>query len=153
DFNSSMRQVNSRVRITATPMWQFPAAEGSYAPLIYEGMSETYSHFISEGYALPWYPAHSVEFLRRPGLPLMGVFDNGYSGAGGDVYLKNVIQVVARGVQGTGVQHPRPFDDPWGADAYRTANWLARLYGPIFAETPPVNEAAVLYSYTQDITE
>src|SRR5262249_45195962 len=30
---------------------------------------------------------------------------------------------------------------------------LARTYGPVFAECPPLHEAAVLYSYTQDVTE
>ncbi|HEV3261682.1 MAG TPA: hypothetical protein VG013_32835, partial [Gemmataceae bacterium] len=152
-FNAAARQANPAARLTATPMWQFPAVEGSYAPTIYRGLSESYSHFISEGYHLPWYPAHSVDFLRRPGLPLMGVFDNGFHGGDGDVYLKNVMQVVARGVQGTGVEHTRPFEDAAGASAYRLGNELAKMYGPVFAEAPPANEAAVLYSYTQDVTE
>ena len=52
-----------------------------------------------------------------------------------------------------GVQHTRAHNDPRGADAYRTANSLARWYGPVFAETTPLNEAAVLYSLAQDVTE
>ena len=153
-FNEAVREADGEAaNITTTPMWQYPAVEGSYAPEIYQGMSESYSHFLSEGYQYPWYPAHSVEFLRRPGLPLMGVFDNGYGSDGGDIYVKNLMQVLARGVQGAGVQHTKPFQDPWGATAFRTANELAKRYGPIFAEATPVNEAAVLYSYHQDITE
>ncbi len=152
-FNAAVRQVDPGAHLTAAPMWQFPAVEGSYAPVLYRGMDETYTHYLSEGYHVPWYPAHSVEFLRRPGLPLMGVFENASRGDGGDFYLKNLMQVVARGVQGVGTQHVLPFEEPRNADAYRTANLLAKLYGPIFAECPPANEAAVLYSYTQDITE
>ena len=153
-FNADVRQADPAARITATPMWQFPAVEGSYAPLIYRGMTETYSHFLSEGYDVPWYPAHSVEILRRPGLPLMGVFDNGASEhRDADGYFKNAMLVAARGVQGLGAEHTRPFQNPRAADGQRVANLLARLYGPIFAETPPANEASVLYSRTQDISE
>jgi len=152
-FNAAVRQADPAARITTTPMWQFPAVDGSYAPVIYRGMSETYSHFLSEGFGLPWNPAHSVELLRRPGLPMMGVFDNGYKSFDGDVYFKNVMQVAARGVQGVGVEHVEPFAEPQAADNYRVANWLARLYGPIFAEAPPLDEATVLYSRTQDLTE
>jgi hypothetical protein len=84
---------------------------------------------------------------------LMGVFDNGYHSGDGDVYLKNAMQILARGVQGIGTQHSRPFAEPRAASAFRVANLLAKMYGPIFAECPPANEAAVLYSYSQDITE
>jgi len=152
-FNRAVRQACPGAKITTTPMWQFPAVEGSYPPVIYEGMDESYSHFLSEGYQYPWYPAHSVEFLRRPGLPVMGVFDNGYRTEGADLYAKNLMQVLARGVQGAGVQHTQPFEDAWGASAFRVANRMAAMFGGIFAEAPPANEAAVLYSYTQDITE
>ncbi len=152
---AATHEVDPSAKVTATPMWQFPATEGSYPPAIYRGMSESYSHFLSEGYQLPWYPAHSVEMLRRPGLPLMGVFDNASqnSGVAQQVYLKNAFQVLGRGVQGIGVEHVLPVDNPFAADALRLANLVARLYGPIFAEAPPVNELAILYSRTQDVTE
>jgi len=152
-FNAGVKQANPSAKVTAAPMWQFPAAEGSYPPAIYEGMDESYSHYLSEGYHYPWYPAHSVDVLRRPGKPLMGVFDNSYSGQGGDCYLQDLMQVLARGLQGAGVQHTRPFHDARGASAYRLGNLLAKWYGSIFAECPQANEAAVLYSYTQDVTE
>ena len=129
-----------------------PKAEKEPVPTA-EGMSESYSHFLSEGYHYPWYPAHSVDILRRPGKPLMGVFDNSYSGQGGDGYLQDMMQVLGRGVQGVGAQHTKPFQDPQAASAYRVGNLIAKMYGPIFAECPPANEAAVLYSYTQDVTE
>src|SRR5262249_15691563 len=41
----------------------------------------------------------------------------------------------------------------FGASAYRVMNRLARLYGPVFAEVPPANEGAILYSLTQDLSE
>jgi len=152
-FNTAVRQANPRVKITTTPMWQFPAVEGSYAPDIYRNMSESYSHFLSEGYQYPWYPAHSVEMLKRPDKPIIGVFDNGYSTHGADLYMKNAMQVLGRGVQGIGVQHTTPFKDPNGADAMRLTNDLARIYGGLLANAPSANEAALLYSYTQDVTE
>lgn len=159
-FNGATREANPNLKSTATPMWQFPAEEGSYAPVIYKGLDESYSHYLSEGYSLPWYPSHSAEFLRRPGKPLMGVFDNNYSGGGGDLYLKNWIQVAARGAQGIGVEHTPAlttsggaYNDAPGASAYRVANRLAAMYGSIFAECPPANEGTILYSYTQDATE
>ncbi|HPD14804.1 MAG TPA: hypothetical protein PLE19_07635 [Planctomycetota bacterium] len=152
-FNKGVREANPKAKVTATPMWQFPAVEGSYPPVIYEDMDESYSHYLSEGYHYPWYPAHSVDAVRRPGKPLMGVFDNSYSGEGGDCYLQDLMQVLARGVQGAGVQHTRPFRDARGASAYRVGNFIAKVYGPVFAECQPANEAAVLYSYTQDVTE
>ncbi len=150
-FNAAVRLADPQARITATPMWQFPAMEGSYAPLVYDGMSESYTHFLSEGYDVPWYPAHSVEFLRRPNLPVMGVFD--YHKGLGAGYAKNFMQVLARGVQGAGVEHAEVHAIPLESETYRLTNDLARWYGPIFAEAPPVNEAAVLYSYTQDVSE
>ena len=73
-------------------MWQFPAVGGELAPTIYEGMDESYSHYLSEGYHLPWY-AQSADMIRRPGKPMMGVFDNGYGSGDGDVYLKNAMQI------------------------------------------------------------
>lgn len=152
-FNAAVRQALPAARITTTPMWQFPAVDGSYPPVVYAGMDETYSHFLSEGYHYPWYPAHSVEFLRRPYLPLMGVFDNSYGYRGGDGYLQDLMQVLGRGVQGAGTQHKQPFQDPEGADAYRVGNALAAAYGPLFAEAPPLAEGAILYSYSQDVTE
>ena len=152
-FNAGVRQAHPGAKTTATPMWQFPAVDGSYPPVIYEGMDESYSHYLSEGYHYPWYPAHSVDALRRPGKPLMGVFDNSYSGQGGDCYLQDLMQVLGRGVQGAGAQHTRPFNDARGASAYRVGNLVAKMYGPLFAECPPANEAAVLYSYAQDVTE
>lgn len=152
-FTSAVKLAKPDARLTATPMWQFPAVEGSYAPLIYERMQETYTHFLSEGYHYPWYPAHNAEFLRRPNRGLIAVTDNGQSQGDGAVYLKNVMQTLARGVQGVGVQHIRPFDNAAAADAHRVANRISTVFGPIFAELAPWNEAAVLYSRTQDWTE
>ena len=159
-FNTAVKQAVPRARTTTTPMWQFPAVDGSYAPTMYAGMDESYSHFLSEGMHVPFYALHSVELLRRPGKPIMGVFDNAYAGEGGDVYMKNAMLVLSRGVQGVGVQHTTPLGtpsmgdmDPFGADAYRVTNLLAAMYGPVFAEFPLADEAAVLYSYEQDITE
>ncbi|MEI6519467.1 MAG: PQQ-binding-like beta-propeller repeat protein [bacterium] len=153
-FNTAVKQANLAMKTTAAPMWQFPAVESSYAPSIYKGMSESYAHFLSEGYSVPWYPAQSVEMLRRPGKPIMGVFDNLYdSKMAGERYLKNAMQILARGVQGVGAQHTSPFLDINGASAYKTANKLAMMYGPVFAEFPTANEGAILYSKTQDYTE
>lgn len=153
-FNKAVREVMPRAGLTATPMWQFPAVEGSYPPMNYQGMSESYSHYLSEGYSLPWQPAHSVDILKRPNLPVMGVFDNLYNTSNaGNLYMKNVMQTMSRGAQGTGAEHTSPFEDESGADAYRTANRIAAMYGPIFASMPPANEAAVLYSYTQDFAQ
>src|SRR5207245_129849 len=91
--------------------------------------------------------------LRRPGLPLMAVFDNGYSTGAGEFYLKDALQVLGRGVQGFGVEHTRPLKDASAANALRVMNALGEAYGPIFAQAEPDNEATVLYSYTQDVTE
>ncbi len=52
-----------------------------------------------------------------------------------------------------GVSHTTAFQDPNGAQAYRTTNELAKRYGAIFAQATRADEAAVLYSYTQDVTE
>ena len=159
-LNAAVRQAAPNANITTTPMWQHPAVDGSYAPTIYAGMNESFSHFISEGMHIPFYALHSAEFLRRPNLPLMGVFDNGYHGDGGDVYMKNAMLVLGRGVQGIGVTHMSPLGSPSvgdsdapGADVYRVTNLLAAMYGPVFAQFPLADEAAVLYSYEQDITE
>ncbi|MCX7934804.1 MAG: hypothetical protein N3A66_06045, partial [Planctomycetota bacterium] len=152
-FNRTVRDCAPHLRLTTTPMWQFPAAEGSYPPVIYQGMDETYSHFLSEGYHYPWYPAHSVMFLRLPGMPVMGVFDNSYGYQDGDGYLQDMMQVLGRGAQGVGLQHFAAFDDPRGAKAYMLGNAIAKRYGHIFAACEPYDEAAVLYSYTQDIAE
>ena len=152
-FDDATLRANPEVKRTATPMWQFPAVEGSYAPEIYQNMSESYAHYLSEGYQLPWYAPHSGEFLRRPGLPLMNVATNAVGWSDYDAYLKNTLQILFRGVQGVGVSLLGPFDMPHNTAAVRTANHIAKAYGPIFAECPPLNEGALLYSYTQDITE
>lgn len=160
-FNQVARQANPKARCTATPMWQFPAVEGSYAPVVYAQMDESYSHYLTEGFQLPWYPAHSVDMLRRPApagsslpnLPLMGVFDNSYRDPNGEKYMQYCMQVLGRGVQGVGVEHTLPFRDAQNSSAYRTANLIATMYAGLFARCPPANEAAVLYSYTQDVTE
>ncbi len=159
-FNGAVKAANPRARTTTTPMWQFPAVEGSYAPTIYQGMDESYSHYLSEGYSMPWYPAHSVEFLKRPGKPIMGVFDNNYTSGDGGLYLKNMMQVLGRGVQGFGSEHMTSLATsegrnvlPEAASAITAGNRLARMYGAIFAEAPPANEATILYSYAQDVTE
>ena len=159
-YNSAVRQVWPGARLTTTPMWQFPAVDGNYIPTIYKGMTETYGHYMTEGQHVPWYPAHNTEFFRRPGLPAMGTNDNGHKGLGGDIYLKNTMQVLTLGVQGVGIGLTnalggpgRGYADPEGADAYRTANLIAKMYGAVFAECTPVKEGAVLYSYVQDITE
>ncbi len=152
-FNAAVRLAAPAARLTTTPMWQFPAVEGSYAPVIYEGMDETYSHYLSEGYHFPWYPAHSVNFLKRPGLPAIGVFDNNYGYRDSDGYLQDLMQVLGCGAQGVGVQHANPWEDPFGADSYRVGNELAKRYGAIYAEAEPLHEGAILYAYTQDIAE
>jgi outer membrane protein assembly factor BamB len=152
-FDAATLKANPAVRRTATPMWQFPAVEGSYAPEIYQRLSESYAHFLSEGYQLPWYAPHSGEFLRRPGLPLMVTVTHAVGWSDYDAYLKNTLQVLFRGAQGVGVGLVGPFDVANNAAAVRTANYLATAYGPIFAECPPLNEGAILYSYTQDVTE
>ena len=152
-FNNVVTRVDPTLARTTTPMWQFPAVEGSYAPTIYQHMTESYSHFLSEGYTLPFVPAHSAEMLRRPNLPLIGIADNGYSTDGADLYQKTIMQLLVRGMQGVGISHTTAFQDPAGAQAFRTTNALAKMYGSIFAEATRTDEAAVLYSYTQDITE
>ena len=159
-FNAAAREVSPGLHLTTTPMWQYPAVEGSYAPTIYRGMTETYGHYMTEGQHVPWYAVHDTEFLRRPGLATMGVFDNGHNGSGGDIYARQAMQMLALGVQGVGVDltnalggTDHTYADPTGADAYRTANFLAKVYGPVFAECKPVRDGAVLYSYSQDITE
>lgn len=153
NFNAAVRLAYPAARVTATPMWQFPAVEGSYAPRIFAQLDEVYTHYLSEGYHWPWYPPHSVDMIRRPGKPVMGVFDNAYDSLDGDVYMKNAMLVAARGVQGTGTQHSRPFQEARAASAFAVANELLKRYGPIFAECPPLYEGAVLYSFAQDITE
>lgn len=153
NFNAAVRLALPTARVTATPMWQFPAVEGSYAPRIFAQLDEVYTHYLSEGYHWPWYPPHSADMIRRPDKPLMGVFDNAYNSHDGDIYLKNAMLIAARGVQGTGTQHSRPFHEAHAASAFRVTNELLKRYGAIFAECPPANEAAVLYSFTQDITE
>lgn len=153
EFDRAIDQVRPDLARTATPMWQYPAVEGSYAPAIYAHMSESYSHYLSEGYARPWYPAHSAEILRRPGLPLMAVFDNAYKSEAGESYLKNALQVLGRGVQGIGTEHHRPLKEAQASNALRLMNRLAEAYGSLFAQAEPDNEGAVLYSYSQDVTE
>ena len=153
ELDRAVEEVRGDLSRTATPMWQYPAVEGSYAPTIYANMTESYSHYLSEAYGWPWYPAHSVDMLRRPGLPLMGVFDDAYSMGDGESYLKDALQVLGRGAQGVGVEHERPIKEARGANALRVMNTLAEMYGPVFAEAEPDNDAAVLYSYSQDVTE
>ena len=152
EFDHAVQEIRPDLARTATPMWQYPAVEGSYVPTVYAHMTESYSHYLSEGYDWPWYPAHSADMLRRPGLPLMGVFDGGQR-TDGESYLKDSLQVLGRGVQGVGIEHARPFVEARGSSALRVMNRLAAMYGAIFAEAKPDNEAAVLYSYAQDITE
>jgi hypothetical protein len=152
-FDAAVKEVKPDLARTTTPMWQYPAVVGSYAPTVYAHMTESYSHYLSEGYGWPWYPAHSADMLRRPGLPLMGVFDNGYLTGDGESFLKDALQVLGRGVQGIGLEHHRPLREPQGSNALRLMNGLAQMYGPIFAEAEPDNEATVLYSYAQDVSE
>ena len=157
-YNAAVRQVRPSLNLTTTPMWQTPAVEGGNMPDIYADMSESYSHWMSEGYAMPWYSVHSAESFKRPGLPMMGVFDNGHRGVAGDLYMKNALLVAARGMQGTGVEHYAPLgtlnkQDHYGAPAYRVINELLKQFGPVFADVPTANEGAILYSYTQDVSE
>lgn len=152
-FNNVVTRATPTLARTTTPMWQFPAMEGSYAPTIYENMTESYSHFLSEGYSLPFVPAHSAEMLRRPGLPLIGIADSGYATIGADLYQKTTMQLLVRGMQGVGISHTTAFQDPSGAQSFTNTNQLAKMYGAIFAESTRVDEAAVLYSYSQDVTE
>ncbi|HWZ88935.1 MAG TPA: PQQ-binding-like beta-propeller repeat protein [Polyangiaceae bacterium] len=153
EFDRAVLEVRPDLGRTATPMWQYPAVEGSYAPTIYAHMTESYSHYLSEGYSWPFCSAHSAEILRRPRLPLMAVFDNGYHIGDGESYLKDALQVLGRGVQGFGVEHTEPLRDARSANALRVMNALGEAYGSIFAEAEPGNEATVLYSYAQDVTE
>ncbi|HTA91342.1 MAG TPA: hypothetical protein VK745_17275, partial [Polyangiaceae bacterium] len=153
EFDRAVLEVRPDLGRTATPMWQYPAVAGSYAPTIYAHMTESYSHYLSEGYSWPFCPAHSAEILRRPRLPLMAIFDNAYHIGDGESYLKDALQVLGRGVQGFGVEHTVPLRDARAANALRVMNSLGEAYGPIFAEAEPGNEAAVLYSYAQDVTE
>ena len=157
-YNAAVRQVRPNLNLTTTPMWQHPAVEGVNPPDVYADMSESYSHWMSEGYAMPWYSVHSAESFKRPGLPMMGVFDNGHLGVAGDLYMKNALLVAARGMQGTGIQHYAPLgtvnkSDHYGAPAYRLINALLKQFGPVFAEVPTANEGAILYSYSQDVSE
>lgn len=152
-LSGAIRRVDSRLARTATPMWQYPAVEGSYAPTVYGELTESYSHYLSEGFNWAFSAPHSVDMLRRPGRPLMGVFDNGFKSLDGEGYLKAALQVLARGVQGVGVSHARPFQDAAAADAFRVANQVARVWGPIFAQARPDNDGLILYSYAQDVTE
>ncbi len=152
-FDRAITEVRPDLARTATPMWQYPAVEGSYAPKIYEHMTESYSHYLSEVYGWPWSPAHSAEILRRPGLPLMAVFDDGYEMGDGESYFKDALQVLGRGVQGFGVEHERPLVEARAANALRVMNEIGESYGALLAEAEPRNEAAVLYSYTQDVSE
>jgi hypothetical protein len=150
-FDAAVTAANPAAHRTATPMWQFPAVCGSYVPEIYKHMSESYSHFVSEGYHLPWYVPHSAENLRRPGLPLMAVFDPGVNEE--VAYAKNAMLMLSRGAQGVGTVYLTPWDPRHIPDHFKVTNELAKIYGPVFAECPPANEAAVLYSYAQDVTE
>ncbi|HUW34001.1 MAG TPA: PQQ-binding-like beta-propeller repeat protein, partial [Planctomycetota bacterium] len=151
-FNGAVMKADPRAHRTATPMWQFPAVEGSYPPVIYKDMTETFSHYISEGYHIPWYAAHSANNLKRPGLPVMGVVDWGVGGDRGG-YANNAMQILACGAQGIGYQGGNPWEHGQANDEIRTVHTLAKIYGPVFAEFPPANEGAVLYSYQQDVTE
>ena len=153
ELDRAVTELRPDLARTATPMWQFPAVEGSYAPTVYAHMTESYSHYLSEGFGWPWLPAHSAELLRRPGLPLMAVFDNSFRNGDGEGYLKDALQVLGRGTQGFGVEHTRPFSEPRASNALRAMNMLGETYGALFAEAEPDNEAVVLYSYAQDVTE
>lgn len=152
-FHSAVRLADPAAKLTCTPMWQTSAGDGFYAPVVYKGMSESYTHYLTEGFQSPWYQVHAVEFWRRPGLPAMGIAAVNAVGEPGDSYLKNAMLMAARGVQGVGTVDERPFDSARAADAHRVVNRLGRDLGPVFAEAPPVNEGAILYSLAQDATE
>jgi hypothetical protein len=153
-LGAAVRLADPDAHLTCTPMWQTSAVDGLYAPVVWQGMSESYTHYLSEGFQSPWWPAHAVDFWRRPGLPAIGVTEvNQGVGAPGDVYIKNAMLMAARGVQGVGLRDVRPFDSARAADAFRAVNRLARDLGPVFGGAPPVNEGAILYSLAQDSTE
>ena len=148
-FNAAVNAANPRAKTTTAMLWQ--GMDYWYAPVVYQGMSESMSHWISEGYSVPWYVPHSVEHLRRPGLPLMAVFDKHgayYGDSDGSEYAKNAMLAASRGVQGVGIQHLRPFYSPYGTAYRRLTNDLLAMYGPVFAEAEPVNEGAILLSRT-----
>ncbi len=158
--NGAVIAVNPSISRTATPMWQFPYVEGSYAPVIYgSGMTESYSHYLSEGHHPPFYAPHSIDILKRPGLPARGVFD-GIAGAaliseakGWEGYLKNSMLVVSRGVQGVGITHNTPLQYPSHLSQFAATNEVIVAYGDLFAKASPWNQAAVLYSKSEDITQ
>ena len=158
-YNRAVHEANPNSKVTCTPMWQGGLSNGTYAPMNFKRMSESFTHYLGEGTQQPWYVLHSLESFRRPGLPLMGVVDNAHHGSGGEIVMKNMMLSLSRGVQGVGVSFTAPLDGPGanedalGADVYRVVNRLAKWYGPILAETTPMNEAAVLYSTTQAGTE
>ncbi len=154
-YNAAVHAANPASKVTCSPMWQGALDDGTYAPQSFKNMSEAYTHYLTEGTQQPWYVLHSLESFRRPGLPLMGVVDDAHNGLGGEIVMKNEMLSLCRGVQGVGISFTAPLDAPGsnndalGADVYRTVNRLAKWYGPIFAETTPLNEAAVLYSNAQ----
>jgi len=153
-FNSVVSSINPKLGMTTTPMWQFPAVEGSYIPAFFDGvMTETYSHFLGEGYTVPFLPAHSAEMMKRPGLPLMALAENGYGTTGADLYQKTTFQLLTRGPQGIGVSHTEAFQDPLGANSFTTMNKIAKELGPIFATAKRDDAGFVLYSYTQDVKQ
>jgi len=153
-LNDTVANITPQAKLTTTPMWQFPATEGSYIPAFFDGiMTETYSHFLGEGYQVPFLPAHSAEMMKRPGLPLIAIGDVGYSMKGADLYQKNTFQLLTRGPQGVGVNHITAFQDPFGANSFTTTNNIAKELGTIFSTAERDDAGYVLYSYTQDVTE
>ncbi len=158
--NGAVIAVNPSISRTTTPMWQFPYVEGNYAPLIYgTGMTESYSHYLSEGHHPPFYAPHSIDMLKRPGLPARGVFDGIAGGVqisevkGWEGYLKNSLLVVSRGVQGVGLTHLSPLQYPSYLPQFAAANEVIVAYGDLFAKASPWNQAAVLYSKSEDILQ
>ena len=152
-FNNAVRRAMPHASRTTTPMWQSPPVEGSYPPTVFRDMTESYTHFLSEGYLTPWYAPHSAALFRRPGLPLRAVFDNAHRDETGEGYLKNLAQMLTQAPQGIGVQHTNPLTQSRAAAALRAGNLLATTYGGLFAECPPRFRVAILSSRTQDLTE
>ena len=130
-YNAAVHEANPASKVTCTPMWQGGLDAGTYAPQNFKKMSESFTHYLTEGVQQPWYVLHSLESFRRPGLPLMGVVDDAHNGAG--EIVMNETLALSRGVQGVGISFTCAAGRPWleqrrgGADVYRAINRLGKV--------------------------
>lgn len=163
-FNKTLRSVSPRKDLVTASAGTYRNVQ-SYPPISFQNIDEVDLQGQFEQIMLPYFPAHAVDFYRRPGKPVWGHPEIWNDSGTGEQIMPQLFSMFMRGTDGAGPSGIVPawsgdrYGGAWNEDprlshfgtlsVYRATNGVFKRYGNWLRALTPDDKVAIAVSGRQ----